>query len=124
MPRVPLKPLYPGNSYVDWIGLVGYYEGGGASTFSTLFGPTKTTIRKFTGKPILILETGAEDGWRKRKDIADLFRGVAASRDVIGFNWFNYDKRADWRIDSDPSILAQFRKYAKNDRFGFDLNHP
>ena len=61
---------------------------------------------------------------RKRKDIADLFRGVAASPDVIGFNWFNYAKRADWRIDSDPSALAQFRKSAKNDRFGFDLNHP
>ena len=33
MPRVPLKPLYPGDSYVDWIGVVGYYEDGGASTF-------------------------------------------------------------------------------------------
>ena len=92
------------------------------STFSTLFGPTKATVREFTRKPILILETGAEDGRRKRRDIADLFRGVAAAPDVIGFNWFNYAKRADWRIDSDPSALAQFRKCAKNDRFGFDLN--
>jgi mannan endo-1,4-beta-mannosidase len=124
MPRVLLKPFYPGNSYVDWIGVVGYYEVGGPSTFATIFGPTKTTIRKFTRKPILIFETGAEDSRRKPKDIADLFRGVARSPDVIGFNWFNYDKRADWRIESDPSALAQFRKYAKNDRFGFDLNHP
>ena len=124
MPRVPLEPLYPGNSYVDWIGVVGYYEVGGASTFATLFGPTKTAVHEFTSKPILIIETGAEDSLRKRKDIADLFRGVASSRDVIGFNWFNYDKRADWRIDSDPSALAQFRKYAKNDLFGFDVNHP
>ena len=122
MPQVRLKPLYPGDSYVDWIGVVGYYEKGGASTFSTLFGPTKATVREFTRKPFLILETGAEDGRRKRRDIADLFRGVAAAPDVIGFNWFNYAKRADWRIDSDPSALAQFRKCAKNDRFGFDLN--
>ena len=124
MRQVPLKPLYPGDSYVDWIGVVGYYEDGGARTFSTLFGPTKAAVRRFTTKPILIFETGAEDSWRKRKDIADLFRGVAASHDVIGFNWFNYAKRADWRIDSDPSALAQFKKYAKDDRYGFDLNHP
>jgi len=124
MPHVPLRPLYPGDSYVDWIGVVGYYEEGGPSTFSRLFGPTKATVRKFTSKPILILETGAEDGWRKPKDIADLFQGVAASPDFIGFNWFNYVKRADWRIDSDPSALAQFKKYAHNDLFGFDLNSP
>jgi hypothetical protein len=124
MPEIPLKPLYPGDSYVDWIGMAGYYERGGPTTFSTLFGPTKAAVRKFTRKPILIVETGAEDGRRKRRDIADLFRGVAASPDVIGFNWFNYDKRADWRIDSDPTALAQFKKYAKNDLFGFDLNNP
>jgi hypothetical protein len=124
MPHVALKPLYPGDSYVDWVGIVGYYEAGGANTFSTLFGPTKATVRKFTRKPILVVETAAEQGLRKRRDIADLFRGVAESPDVIGFNWFNYAKRADWRIDSDPSALAQFRKSAKDDRFGFDLNHP
>ena len=124
MPGVPLKPLYPGDSYVDWIGVVGYYENGGPSTFATLFGPTKAAVRKFSRKPILIFETGAEEGWRKKKDIPDLFKGVAASPDVIGFNWFNYVKRADWRIDSDPYALAQFRKYAKNDLYGFDVNHP
>lgn len=122
LPSVPLKPLYPGDSYVDWIGVIGYYTDSGASTFSTLFGPTTATVREFTTKPILILETAAEDSERKRKDIADLFSGVAASPDVIGFIWFNYVKRADWRIDSDPSALAQFKKYAKNDLFGFDLN--
>jgi hypothetical protein len=121
--RVPLEPLYPGDSYVDWIGMVGYYTDSGASTFSTLFGPTVATVREFTRKPILILETGAEDSQRKPKDIADLFTGVAASSDVIGFIWFNYVKRADWRIDSDPSALAQFKRHAMNDLFGFDLNH-
>jgi mannan endo-1,4-beta-mannosidase len=123
VPTVPLTPLYPGDSYVDWIGVVGYYTDSGASTFSTLFGPTTATVREFTGKPILILETGAEDSRRKSQDVADLFSGVAASSDVIGFIWFNYVKRADWRIDSDSSALAQFRKYAQNDFFGFDLNH-
>jgi mannan endo-1,4-beta-mannosidase len=121
---VPLKPLYPGDSYVDWIGMVGYYTDNGARSFSTLFGPTRKAVREFTDKPILILETGSEPGPRKRKDVADLFAGVAASPDVVGFIWFNHVKRADWRIDSDPSALAQFRRSAKNDLFGFDVNHP
>ncbi|HZD02688.1 MAG TPA: glycosyl hydrolase, partial [Actinomycetes bacterium] len=123
VPQVPLKPFYPGDSYVDWIGVIGYYTGSGASTFPTLFGPTKAAVRKFTRKPVLILETASEPGSRKRQDVASLFAGVAASPDVIGFIWFNYVKRADWRIDSDPSALAEFRRRAANDRFGFDVNH-
>jgi hypothetical protein len=119
---VPLQPLYPGDSYVDWVGMVGYYTDNGARSFSTLFGPTRHAVREFTGKPFLILETGSEPGSRKRKDIADLFTGVAASPDVIGFIWFNHVKRADWRVDSDPLALAQFRRSANNELFGFDVN--
>jgi len=124
LPEVPLKPFYPGDSYVDWIGVVGYYETGGERTFATLFGPTRTEVRTFSQKPLLILETGVESGSRKAKDIADLFAGVAASSDVVGFNWFNYFRRADWRVDSDPGALAQFRASAQNDVFGFDVRKP
>jgi hypothetical protein len=122
MPRVALEPLYPGDAYVDWIGMVGYYTDNGASTFSTLFGPTRDAVREFTSKPILILETGSEPGRRKPQDIADLFAGVAASPDVIGFIWFNYAKRADWRVDSDPAALAEFKRSATNELFGFDVS--
>jgi len=123
VPQMPLKPFYPGDSYVDWIGVIGYYTDSGASTFPTLFGPTTAAVHKLTHKPILILETASEPGPRKRKDVADLFAGVAASPDVIGFIWFNYVKRSDWRIDSDPSALAEFKRRAANDRFGFDVKH-
>jgi mannan endo-1,4-beta-mannosidase len=123
VPQVPLKPFYPGDSYIDWIGVVGYYTDSGASTFPMLFGPTMAVVRKFTHKPILIVETASQPGPRKRKDVADLFAGVAASPDVIGFIWFDYVKRADWRIGSDPSALAEFKRRAANDLFGFDVKH-
>jgi mannan endo-1,4-beta-mannosidase len=123
VPQVPLQPLYPGDSYIDWIGVVGYYTDSGASTFPTLFGPTMAVVRKFTHKPILIVETASQPGPRKRKDVADLFTGVAASPDVIGFIWFDYVKRADWRIGSDPAALAEFKRRAANDLFGFDVKH-
>jgi mannan endo-1,4-beta-mannosidase len=123
VPQVPLKPLYPGDSYIDWIGVVGYYTDSGASTFPTLFGPTMAVVHKFTHKPILIVETASQPGPRKRKDVADLFAGVAASPEVIGFIWFDYVKRADWRIGSDSSALAEFKRRAANDLFGFDVKH-
>jgi mannan endo-1,4-beta-mannosidase len=123
VPQVPLKPFYPGDSYIDWIGVVGYYTDSGASTFPMLFGPTMAVVRKFTHKPILIVETASQPGPRKRKDVSDLFAGVAASPDVIGFIWFDYVKRADWRIGSDPLALAEFKRRAANDLFGFDVKH-
>jgi mannan endo-1,4-beta-mannosidase len=123
VPQVPLKPLYPGDSYIDWIGVVGYYTDSGASTFPTLFGPTIAVVHKFTHKPILIVETASQPGPRKRKDVADLFAGVAASPEVIGFIWFDYVKRADWRIASDPAALAEFKRRAANALFGFDVKH-
>ena len=121
VPDVPLKPFYPGDSYVDWIGLVGYYTDSGASTFATLFGPTTAAVRRFTRKPVLIAETAAEPGPRKRRDVADLFAGVAASSDVIGFVWFDLHKEVDWRVGSDPSALAEFKRKAANGLFGFDV---
>jgi hypothetical protein len=118
---VPLQPLYPGDAYVDWIGVVGYYTDSGASTFGTLFGPTTAAVRRFTRKPILIAETAAQAGPRKPRDVADLFAGVAASPDVVGFVWFDIVKRADWRVASDPAALAAFRRAAASSLFGFDV---
>jgi len=119
--EVRLEPLYPGDEYVDWIGMVGYYTTTGARTFDTLFGPTMRSVRAFTDKPFIIVETAAEPGPRRRKDVADLFAGVAASRDVIGFVWFDIAKRADWRIGIEPSALAEFHRRAADDLFGFDV---
>ncbi len=64
VPTVRLKPYWPGEEYVDWVGVIGYYARTGPSTFSTLYGPTTTQIRAFTKKPAIIAETAAEAGQR------------------------------------------------------------
>jgi mannan endo-1,4-beta-mannosidase len=124
VPEVALQPLYPGDAYVDWIGLSGYYTLSGARTFRTLFGPTLAALRGFTRKPVLIAETGAMPGRGKRRAVADLFAGVASSRNVLGLIWFEYDKEVDWRVGNDPSALAEFARRAADRRFGFDIRHP
>jgi beta-mannanase len=120
VPHVRLAPLYPGDAYVDWIGIDGYYTHKGQHTFTTLFGPTTTAVRKFTRKPILIVETGAEPGSARPSEITDLFHGVARSSGFIGFVWFDNHGSANWRIEGDPRAVAAFNREAKASTFGSD----
>ncbi|MFD9391157.1 glycoside hydrolase family 26 protein [Streptomyces sp. NPDC060000] len=124
VPPVRLRRYYPGDAYVDWLGLVGHYTRTGPHRFDTLFAPAIRKVRAFTRNPVLIAETAAEPGTRKPADIKDLVRGVAAHRDVVGFVWLDVDKETDWRIDSSPQALAAFRRGVADPRFGFDVRHP
>ncbi|MFD8566428.1 glycoside hydrolase family 26 protein [Streptomyces sp. NPDC059639] len=124
MPDVRLAPYYPGDEYVDWVGVVGYFSGPAATSFDAVFGRTLREVRKFSAKPVLLLETAADPGARRSADVRHLFAGVEGDDDVIGFVWFDYDKRADWRLEASPSGLRQFRKLAADDRFGFDVRDP
>jgi hypothetical protein len=127
VPNIELAPLYPGDAYVDWIGLTGYYNitAGGRSTFDTLFEPTMEQVREFSDKPFLIAETGVSPSWDKPTEIKDLFQGVEDHKDVLGFVWFNYDKsganEADWMIDSDPASAATFKSLAQSSDWGFPI---
>jgi hypothetical protein len=100
---------WPGSSYVDWVGIDGYYYES-SWTFASLFGPTITTIRELTHKPILITETGAAAGASQSAKIADLFSGTRLYG-LLGFVWFNANADHDWRLSS-PAAFAAFRRGA------------
>ncbi|WP_173076959.1 glycoside hydrolase family 26 protein [Phytohabitans rumicis] len=119
MPNVKLKPYYPGDQYVDWVGMDGYYTHKGKKTFDTLFEPTMKQIRAFTKRPFLIVETAAEPGSSRPAQIADLFEGIADRPDVLGLVWFNNDGSGKWNIDRDAASMRSFRDEAKSAAFGF-----
>ncbi|MEU9447344.1 glycosyl hydrolase [Streptomyces sp. NPDC048277] len=121
---VRLEPYYPGDAYVDWVGLVGYWTLGQDNAFSSVFGPTVDEIRAFTKKPMILAETAAMAGERRRADIRNLFAGVEADDTMLGFIWFNHKKRADWRLEASPLALQEFKRLAADDRFGFDVRKP
>lgn len=128
-PPNPLKNYWPGDAYVDWLGVIGYFGQAQRSTFSALFDDTFSEIRTFTRKPFLISETAAGPGSQKAAQITSLFTAVAKRSDVIGFNWFNYYKagqkdETNWQVDSSQSALAAFRTGSAGPRFGFDVKHP
>ncbi|MGW4891271.1 glycoside hydrolase family 26 protein [Kitasatospora sp. NPDC004240] len=123
-PNTRLAPYYPGDAYVDWAGMTGYFTQHGPKTFETLYGPTMAEIRAFCKKPFFISETAAEQGKRQRADVTELFNGLAAHDDIVGFVWFNIVKRADWRVEAVPATLTDFRQRVSDPRYGFDIRNP
>lgn len=121
---VQLEPYYPGDAYVDWVGLIGYWTIEEDGAFDSVFGATRDQVRTFTKKPMILLETAAMAGERRRADIRNLFAGVTADDDMLGFVWFNHKKRADWRLEASPLALKEFKRLAADDGFGFDVRKP
>jgi glycosyl hydrolase family 26 len=108
---VPLQPYYPGDAYVDWIGLTGYFPMSGPTTFAELFGPTMTEIRQFTGKPFIVVETAVQSGPDELECTRQLVSGVLRRKDVLGLVWFEYDKAGvDWSLADRPTVQATFAK--------------
>jgi hypothetical protein len=110
----PIDELYPGDNYVDWVGLVGYYrhplpKSPGYPSFDQLFGPTLRDIRAVTQKPIVITETGGtEAAGHKAAWIGAFFAGLRQHPEIRGFVWFDVNKEADWRFTSSPSAEEAF----------------
>jgi hypothetical protein len=119
-----LESLYPGDDYVDWVGVSGYlrppFKQANTKTFDYTFTPTLDQLRAITAKPIFLAEIGASEiGGYKAAWVTSLFQGLAdpRNRDIVGFSWFNLavtsyvkGERAtnDWRIDSRGDSLNAF----------------
>ena len=132
-----LGSLYPGDAYVDWVGLSGYlrpnYRADNDFSFSYTFDRSLNSLRGITNKPIYLSEIGASEiGGHKATWIASLFEALEkpANADIIGFNWFSLTvttyvggERAtnDWRIDSRPDSLKAFVDGLARPASRFDL---
>jgi hypothetical protein len=110
--RIPSPaPWWPGNSYVDWVGIDGYYLKP-SWKFAPLFGPTITAVRTLTGRPILIAETGAVPDAGQPAKIADVFAGIR-QYGLLGFVWFDSTNSIQQHFGlSAPAAIAAFRKGA------------
>jgi glycosyl hydrolase family 26 len=98
---------YPGDAYVDWIGLDGYLRTG--TTFGGIFGRQLRNIRSLTSKPVYIAETGVASGPGQAAQIAGLFAAVRKFR-LAGLVWFDLDGKEPWRLEGRPAGLAAYRK--------------
>ncbi|MFT2816421.1 glycosyl hydrolase [Leifsonia sp. A12D58] len=129
LPAINKKPeflasLYPGDDYVDMVGLSGYlrpaYVAKQEFTFEYTFDASLNQLRALTDKPILLAEVGAsETGGHKETWLTSFFSSMAKPEndDIVGFAWFNLaittfveGERTtnDWRINSRADSLSAF----------------
>jgi beta-mannanase len=110
----PLRPLYPGDAYVDWVALDGYNWGTTYGhvwqSFGQVFDSSIAAVERLTSRPFMIAETAsAEAGGDKAAWITGMFAELASRRDIRGLIWFDLNKETDWRIASDPASAGAFR---------------
>ncbi|MFC7532272.1 glycoside hydrolase family 26 protein [Actinoplanes sp. GCM10030250] len=110
-----IQKYYPGDDYVDWVGVSGYNFFGESP--STLFNP----VTRIYGdrKPVILTETAAVK--KKSAWIKQLSTWVAKTPAVGAVVWFDTDTQHDsannFRFDTDSSALSAYRAMARTPRF-------
>src|SRR6202451_1073816 len=106
-PQLDLASYYPGNAYVSWVGITGYFSTTGPDTFAGLYGPTMQEIRGFTNKPFIIAETSVETGPDEVTAAQNLVSGGRQAPDGLGFLWFNSQNLGvDGQLQPRPSVQS------------------
>src|SRR3954447_19667810 len=117
-PNVPLAPLYPGDGYVDWLGLSVYFSSPGATYAADI----PSTLREFDQiaprKPLYVAETSVLPGPNRPAMIHDLISGLLTIPTLVGLTWFNHDTNHDYRIDNDPPAATQLAEELSSPYFG------
>jgi hypothetical protein len=116
------RAYYPGDRFVDWVGMDGYNWGTTRSwsrwqSFEAIFGPLYADYAR--RKPTMICEVAsAEVGGDKSAWIRAMGAGLAGRfARVRALVWFHANKETDWRVNSSDAALHAFRGVVAGDRF-------
>lgn len=109
---------YPGDQYVDWIGMTAYNFGktkwGNFRPFDTLYGDLyQDYLISYSSKPLMIGEFGSvETGGDKGQFIREFFEKIPNKYPNVKIAiWFNEPHPPfDFSIDSSPASKAAFKK--------------
>lgn len=103
------EPYFPGDDYVGFVGLDGYATAdNGFRPFGHLFGDDFARLRRLSGRPKVVAETGipisatGRSGW-----IMAMFSWLSVNRDIVGLTWWDRDQ---YSISRDRSAAAAFRR--------------
>jgi hypothetical protein len=112
-PTGPVKDWWPGERYVNWVGIDGYYFQKG-DNFDGLYGPTIRAVRRLTSDPVFLSEVGIGQVTGQAAGIPNLFAGIRKYH-LLGLVWFDVTQHAgiyhqDWRLEGHPKAIAAFRE--------------
>jgi len=122
---------YPGDGYVDWVGIDVYNFGSGSPSgwmsFQSAFDSSYRALTALTQKPMMIAEIGAAQNARddataghdKATWIRETFKAIPARYPLVrAVIWFNVDRSQsgdyDYRVESSPASLAMFNSFARS----------
>lgn len=109
-PENKIELYYPGDAYVDYVGVDGFNFGTPWYTFSQVFTDPLTRLSKYN-KPMYIFSMASADGPQKAAWMEDAFFTQMPKYPLLqGWIWFNENKERDWRVWSDPQSYAVFKK--------------
>ena len=113
---------YPGDAYVDWVGVDAYNWGtyrtpDGWHSFATGISPVYSDYA--TRKPFIVAETAsAEDGGDKGAWIVQMQADIKAMYPALAaLVWFDQFKETDWHVDSSPGSLTAYQALAADPYF-------
>jgi len=122
---VPFSQYFPGDEWVDYVGLDGYNWGTVGTeqwqTASKLFGASYATLTQLSSKPVVLGEVSSgETGGSKAAWIREGFLHTIPEQfpRVSAVVWFNAVAEQDWRINTSSSALEAFREVAANSLYG------
>ncbi len=113
-----IENYYPGDDYVNWLGMDGYNWGTSRSwshwrSFDDIFSDLYRRLSILApDKPIVIAEfASSEEGGNKAQWINDAFQKIKTAYPRIKvFIWFDIIKETSWAVDSSSASLEAFRK--------------
>lgn len=114
---------YPGDNYVDFVGLDGYNWGNTKSwsrwrSFKEIFDGRLTEAGKAFNKPLMITEFGStSSGGDKALWIKEAFSYIKGNKNIAAFILFNVDKETDWAFGPGTECGRELKSQLKDSRF-------
>jgi hypothetical protein len=108
-----LTAYYPGNAYVDYVGLDGFNFNTPWLSFNDIFNDALIKISQYN-KPIYIFSFASAEandgGVAKASWITDALTVQIPAHNIAGWIWFNENKEQNWLVDSSTTALAAFKQ--------------
>jgi len=119
-----IADYYPGDNYVDWIGIDGYNwgptkQGKIWESFDSIFSKGYALVLQYN-KPIMLAEfASSEEGGDKASWIEETFFKTIPSKypKIKAVVWFNINRETSWDIASSLSSVEKFKEIANSGIF-------
>ena len=115
-----LASLYPGDEWVDYLGLDGYEPRGKSLSMADVFAPAYDAIGALSSKPIIISETGSPNALNKAAWVAAGYEAVYRRFPaVVAIVYFNHRMTTgvDFTLYTPPAAIEEYAGLLTQERF-------